>query len=489
MGATRRASKFLISATWIAFVAQSSAMADQKDDYTIFAAGSNGQPFQLDSGYMAKHAAKDEDPIAISLEGSGSYSKAAINVVRGEDWFPAFPIVDRVSFVCRWEERGMPKVPHVLFPTQSELEKGKGATVEIPCTMNAAQVREAMRKVQRFLRDLRDDPLKTAHTSRTLAADCDRNPKAAGCAQWKEITDLFSGTAGRPLMAAASYCGVSFGGGVEANQWLKAKAKAVVVAARPAVTSAPAVESSNAGYPMGSLGMPLTKEDKKAIKEAYQALKEWKKKNLPNCETFGSLGGFSGNATGFNDRGPDAAKPQDCLDDVDRAKAKLKAEGVKFLNMGNITLHDESCQFKADPTCSFAFAIRFAEEGALRTQATQAAADQSSPTKSDLALLQEKLDSYIGNKVSVVAMMQGSSNLAIRLGISALNPSSCGRDTACRKQEMIAENAFRAEGSILNPGCYIITAAKPGGRYGATFAFDSKPKDECELNNPFGGAF
>lgn len=442
---------------------------------------------------MVNHRPNDSDPISVSLEGSGSYSSAALNVVRGEDWFPNFPVVDHVSFVCRSEGSGIPKIPFVIFPTQSELEKGKGATVEIPCTMNAAQVRDAMKKVRRFLQDQRNNPIKTARASRTLAAGCDRNPKATGCAQWKEITDLFTGTAERPLMTAAVYCGVSFGGGVESSQWLK---RLPVVASKPAVarTTDYEVEKSR---PNGSLGYPLSDKEMEEFRKSQQAVDEWQKKNIPKCKGingFGDGGGSGGGgmmvggSVGMIGKAPASSDVKGCREELDRAKAKLKAEGIAFERNGHVTFHGEDCQFKKELACAIAFTLKFAEEGALRAQAIQDAANSAPPTKSELAVLQEQLDRYIDNKVSVVKGWKGSSNLAMRIiPGSVFLPSNCGLDAVCRKQEMIAEKAFNLMGSILEPGCYEISTAEPGGKYGATYTFASLSKEDCTLQfgNPF----
>lgn len=180
----------------------------------------------MSRGEMIGHTINNEQPIRIFQDSNAHVMFSAIIAVRNKNWFPESTQVDEIRFVDS-NKLGRHNGVRVLFPTQSEIEAGKGIRIEIPNfhapskkVMDGKLVSLDLMKAIKLIDDQRKSSEKVARESLTvLAKDCDKKPGQPECVNWrKKVRLIFSGEAVKPLESDAKYCDVRFNVGLKSEE-------------------------------------------------------------------------------------------------------------------------------------------------------------------------------------------------------------------------------------------------------------------------------
>jgi hypothetical protein len=435
------------------------------DDYALSVIGSNGEKFTMEQGYVLGHGNKADYPIRVRLEGSGTYSAGAIKAVKGKDWFPGNSNLDEVRFVCTLERGGgmRPRV-HVVFPTQSELESGKGARVEIPCALGAEQVKFAMVDVQKLLQDQLNHPDKTARESVTLAKNCNKRPRGPGCIKWTEILEVFSGDAKAALPAAAQYCNVSFNAGVSAS----AQPAAQLLSLKTSTANPNAFEFD--------LDEELDSGDQAASDELQTQLENWAKKELGACQRQSSSSPLA-----------------DCWSAIDKVKERLLREKkIRILSPIDVKMDGQYCSLNR-VACLVAHKVAQYENWAINSEASKAIGPVPKYIENlgnnDAGKLLELARLHVGTLILVKdadpETDSGKTTTYSNPDAPAFS-SGCGRDVACEAQVQAVEAEFSRQMSVLPGGCYLASSVALAAQRTPKFVFSTQPAEVCAKRFPYG---
>lgn len=265
--------------------------------------GSNGQPFYLEAGYMPGHGLQSNEPIKLTLHGNGDYTYGLPGVLREDDWFPGMSLeVAEVRIVCSSNVHEVPLTAHVVFPDQTESDKGHLARVEIPCNFGLQQTRLALTNIKKLLID-KYDTQKVAKQSSSLANRCNEKQKSAECKNWQDLIEsIFTGEIQKPLLSPATYCGISFNAGLEASD------------------SASKKISKQAALQVAASEFDFDMNEKFDLRD-QKASEDFNKKTQGALDKY-LIGCSNSDAEVFNF--------EKCLSGIRRAKEMLSSYGIKY---------------------------------------------------------------------------------------------------------------------------------------------------------------